>query len=57
MAADPSTTVSDQQLHTAGVVELHKLLNAFLVEARKLRVPAEAARETVSMTVLIAPGP
>ena len=55
--ANTRTYVCDLQLDTAGVVELHKLLNAFLVEARKLRVPAEAARETVSMTVLIAPGP
>ena len=55
--ANTRTYVCDLQLDPAGVVELHKLLNAFLVEARKLRVPAEAARETVSMTVLIAPGP
>lgn len=47
--------VSDLQLDKAGLIELHKLLNAFFIEARKLRVRAEAAQETVSLTVLIAP--
>jgi len=47
--------VSDLQLDRAGLIELHKLLNTFIVEARKLRVPSAAAQETVSVTILIAP--
>ena len=49
--------VTDLQLDRAGLIELHRLANAFVRDARKLRVSNDTAQETISLTILIAPRP
>ena len=49
--------VLDLQLDRKGMVELQRLLGAFITEARRLRVRDMDDLETLSITVLIAPEP
>lgn len=53
--ANARVRMSDLQLDRAGIIELNRLLDAFIAEARKLRVRKASAEETVSVTILIAP--
>lgn len=54
---DANTTfgVIDLQVDRAGLIELHRLMRAFIVAARELRVRRNAAMETISVTILLAP--
>jgi DNA-binding transcriptional ArsR family regulator len=54
---DANTTfgVMDLQLDRAGLIEFRRLMADFIVAARKLRVRRDAARETISVTILLAP--
>jgi predicted ArsR family transcriptional regulator len=47
----------DLQLDGAGLAEFHRLLDEFIVAARKLRVRGAAEAETLSVVVLFAPNP
>jgi predicted ArsR family transcriptional regulator len=53
--ANASMRVSDLQLDRDGLIALNTLVEAFLADARKLRVPGSQALETVSLTILVAP--
>jgi hypothetical protein len=53
--ANTRLQVTDLQLDALGLVEFNRLLSAFVVAARKLRVPADRADETITMTVLVTP--
>jgi predicted ArsR family transcriptional regulator len=55
--ADANTRmqVSDLQLDRAGLEELHRLIDTFVVRARKLRVRSDGAQETVKLTLFISP--
>ncbi|HEY3887568.1 MAG TPA: winged helix-turn-helix transcriptional regulator [Caulobacteraceae bacterium] len=53
--ANVSLNNVDLQLDRASLIELQKLLQDFLAQARKLRVRGEAGLEPVTLTVLIAP--
>jgi hypothetical protein len=53
--ANTRLQATDLQLDATGLAEFNRLLSAFVVAARKLRVPADAAQEMVRMTILVAP--
>jgi predicted ArsR family transcriptional regulator len=55
--ADANTRlqVTDLQLDAQGLAEFNRLLSAFVVAARKLRVPNARAADTVRMTILVSP--
>jgi DNA-binding transcriptional ArsR family regulator len=55
--ANAGFRVMDLQLDRAGVEQLHRLMIDFVVKARKLRVRQQAGLETISVTILYAPGP
>jgi hypothetical protein len=54
---DANTTynIVDLQLDRAGLIAFHKLLRAFVISARELRVRGRKGLETVSMAILVAP--
>jgi DNA-binding transcriptional ArsR family regulator len=53
--ANATYQVLDLQLDRAGLVQFHKLLRAFVLSARQLRVRGKSGLETVSMTIVVAP--
>jgi hypothetical protein len=58
MALEDANTrlqATDLQLDRAGRVEFNRLLSAFIVAARKLRAPADAAQDMIRMTILVSP--
>jgi predicted ArsR family transcriptional regulator len=58
MAQEDANTrlqATDLQLDRAGLIEFNRLLSAFVVAVRKLRVPADVAEEMIRMTILVSP--